>query len=480
MSAGLHRVAAAVAGLLLLLNPSAPRAADERGEPLRVAMGRAAVLRTPEPITRVSLADPDLAEVTLLGPRQLLVTAGDRAGSTNLILWHGEDRAVVRDLEVHPSPDRLAALREDLAALAPGLRVRQRGQGVVLDGEVAGAERLERALARIEQEGLPVTNLARVRGSQQVQLEVKLAEVSRTGLQEMGLGFLLNEDWNVGVLPGGSFTGSLEGVVLRDSLLGRSANAALTGSSTLASPFASAFQIAVQALEDDALGLLSLLTSHSLARVLASPTLVALSGQEASFLVGGEFAVPVSVREGVVSIEFKEFGTLLRFTPTVLGEGRISLRVEPEVSNPDFSLGTASGGVAVPGVRTRRGSTTLLLGDGQTFVMAGLLQETSQSVDDRVPFLGDLPLLGGLFTRKQVQRTESELLIVVTPRLVRPLRPDEVPPLPGEGLRDRVSDVEFFLRNRTPARHPEPVRAGGDEEAAAGLPAMSGRFGFTR
>ncbi len=467
------------AATLLLLPAPAGRADDAGAAPLRVPMGRAAVVRTPDPITRVSIADPEVAEVTLLGPRQLLLTAGKRAGGTNLILWHGEERVVVRDVEVYPPPERVAALREDLQALAPGLRVRQRGPGVVLDGEAAGAEELERALARIEHEGLPVTNLARVRGSQQVQLEVKLAELSRTGLQEMGLGFLLNEDWNVGVLPGGSFTGTLEGVVIRDRLLGGSASAVLSGASSLASPFASAFQIAVQALENDALGLLSLLTSQSLARVLASPTLVALSGQEASFLVGGEFAVPVSVRDGVVSIEFKEFGTLLRFTPTVLGEGRISLRVEPEVSNPDFSLGTASGGVAVPGVRTRRGSTTLLLGDGQTFVMAGLLQESSQSVDDRVPFLGDLPLLGGLFTRKQVQRTESELLIVVTPRLVRPLGPDEVPELPGADLRDRVSDVEFFLRNRTPARHPgrEP-ESRSDGEAA--IPAMGGRFGFSR
>jgi len=200
-----------------------------------------------------------------------------------------------------------------------------------------------------------------------------------------------------------------------------------------------------------------------------------MSGQEASFLVGGEFPYPVSDRYGNTNVQFKQFGIMLRFTPFVVGGETITIKVEPEVSALDYSMLTASGGTAVPGITTRRGQSTLQLKDGQTFAMAGLLKEETRSAVNKIPFLGDLPVLGTLFTSKEFQTSESELVIIVSPRLVRALNPHEVVQLPGSNLGRDVSDLDFFLLNRgLPSAGPSP---------AAGVPRaprFSGEIGFTR
>jgi pilus assembly protein CpaC len=203
-----------------------------------------------------------------------------------------------------------------------------------------------------------------------------------------------------------------------------------------------------------------------------------MSGQEADFMVGGEYPYPVPGAEGQTNIEFKRFGVMLRFTPTVVGRETMTIQVEPEVSSLDFSLAVASGGVAVPGLRTRRGATTLQLKDGQTFAMAGLLNEETRTVVNKIPFLGDIPLLGALFTSKEFQRNESELVIIVTPRLVRAMNRDEVPRLPGEGLNDNVGDSDFFLLNRVapPVERPFP---GLDSENGQ-VKGFTGKTGFSR
>jgi pilus assembly protein CpaC len=455
--------------------------AREGGVPERLAVesGTARIVETAGAVTRLSIADPDLADVLLVTPRQILVTAKARAGRTNLILWHGDDDATVYDLDVVLSGRDAASLRERIRAALPDaqVEVEPAPDGVVLSGLVPSAEAQETVLALAASAGGKPTNLLRVASPQQVQLEVQVAEVSRSGLRQMGLGLLLDDDFRLAVVPvggasadigasagGGEGTGQIAAVA-----------AALAGAASASSPFASAYQVFLQAFDDDLIAILSVLKEQGLARLLASPTLVALSGQEASFLVGGEFAVPVSAREGVVAIQFKEFGTLLRFTPTVVGAETISLRVEPEVSSIDFALGTQSAGTRVPGVRTRRGATTLRLDDGQTFVMAGLLREERSVVDGRFPFLGDVPWLGSLFTRKEQRVDETELVVAATVHLVRPLGPEEAPPLPGGDLDLETGDVDFFLRNRTRAQAPRD--APDDPEAA---PSFSAPIGYSR
>jgi pilus assembly protein CpaC len=288
-------------------------------------------------------------------------------------------------------------------------------------------------------------------------------------MKQMGLSFLNNENFSVGIFQSGQVSGSASANSSSEDGGGFDVSKALESAMDIASPYASAFQVALHALEDDTLAVLSLLKSQGLTRILASPTLVTMSGQEADFLVGGEYPYPVQRHDGYISIEFKRFGVMLRFTPVVVGKETLNIRVEPEVSSLDSSLSVSSGGVAVPGLRTRRGATTLQLKDGQTFAMAGLLSEETRTVVSKIPFLGDLPFLGTLFSSKEFQKNESELVIIVTPRLVRAMNPKEVPPLPGENAKDHMSDVDFFLTNWVedtdkhffPGLKPDPDRLSG-------------------
>jgi pilus assembly protein CpaC len=183
-----------------------------------------------------------------------------------------------------------------------------------------------------------------------------------------------------------------------------------------------------------------LLETQGFAKTLAEPTLVALSGQTASFISGGEEPIPVAQEAGQISVEFKEFGTRLRFTPTVMGDETIWLKVAPEVSSfTDFSPN------GFPRFKTQRAETTIQLKDGQTFVIAGLLQDEIDSEIKKVPFLGDIPIIGALFRQVRYKRTETELIITVTARLVKPLGPDDVVPMPGDEAVYDPDDFELFL-----------------------------------
>jgi pilus assembly protein CpaC len=206
--------------------------------------------------------------------------------------------------------------------------------------------------------------------------------------------------------------------------------------------------------------------------MLAKPTLVTMSGQEAEFIVGGSFPIPVSQEFGQTTVNFQSYGIQLKFKPYVLGEETITMYVAPEVSTPDYSLGTMSGGVAVPGLKTRSSSTVLQLKDGQTFVMAGLLKEDVSTTFDKIPLLGDLPILGTIFTSKRYQKSESELVVVVTPRMVRALNREEVPPLPGADMDPDLSGVDFFLLNWDLKRQAN--------QSLNDLPAFVGKTGYSQ
>ena len=178
-------------------------------------------------------------------------------------------------------------------------------------------------------------------------------------------------------------------------------------------------------------------------RVLAEPNLVAISGETASFLAGGEFPVPVPQGNQAISVEFREFGVRLTFTPEVKGHQLIRLRVEPEVSALDFTTTVQVGGIVVPGLNSRAARTTVELGSGQTMAIAGLLSEEIRGFSSRIPGLGDVPVLGSLFRSVEYRRANSELVIFVTPEIVAPLDPHQVPPLPGDSVED-PSDFELY------------------------------------
>ena len=477
---------------------------------IQIEMYKSFIKKTDKDITRISIANSDIADARVISPRQVLLI-GNKAGSTNLIIWYKNDNkkenepeeeelAEVYDVSVYVSYALMNTIHNTIRRLVPDSQVNiQRAKsGVILDGHVESQQMLERVLniAKSYVDIFDNNNLISIRGSQQVQLEVRIAEVSRSGIKQMGLGFLNNNDWSIGLFSSGEASGTsiaqnmVTPPTVTESIDSQGTQTTTTSSRggisrgtesiiDLASPFGSAFQIALHAVEDDSMAILSILKGQGLSRILASPTLVTMSGQEAEFMVGGEYPYPVPGSLGQTTIEYKRFGIMLIFTPTVVGKETISIQVQPEVSSLDYSSAVSSGGVAVPGLRTRRGSTTLQLKDGQTFAMAGLINEEVQSVSNKVPFLGDIPILGTLFTSKEFQRSETELVIMVTPRLVRAMNPDEVPSLPGEGDTDNISDADFFLKNRVS----NPVKKTNhkpDKKQKKTTPEFSGKTGFTR
>jgi pilus assembly protein CpaC len=191
--------------------------------------------------------------------------------------------------------------------------------------------------------------------------------------------------------------------------------------------------------------ILTALESSGLAKLLAEPTLVALSGQEAKFLVGGEFPIPMSSGLGTVSVQWKKFGIILNFTPTVIADGALHLKLQTEVSDVDPSRSVTVGGFSIPGLTSRQSETTVRLADGQSFAIAGLLSDRVRSNVQKIPFLGDLPILGVLFRSVSYQRDESELLVVVTAHLARPVSPHDAPPLPTDNEQNDPNDIQLFL-----------------------------------
>jgi pilus assembly protein CpaC len=235
-------------------------------------------------------------------------------------------------------------------------------------------------------------------------------------------------------------------------------------------PFNGSFQLFYGATRPFPLNAtLSLLEENGLAKVLAEPTLVTLAGQEAKFLAGGEIPIPLSSTLGALTVQWKKFGIQLGFTPTVLDAGTINLKVASEVSELDPKNGIQTGGLIIPGLTSRQAEATVRLGDGQSFAIAGLLSDKVRSAIDKVPFLGSIPILGALFRSSEYQREETELLVVITAHLVKPVAPHEVPPLPTDFEGNEPGAFSFFLLGQDTAGSPE----GG---AARGRPAGAGGF----
>jgi pilus assembly protein CpaC len=385
-------------------------------EKIELTVGKSVLLRTPDPIRRASIADLEIADFNLLSPREMYIT-GKASGVTNITLWQSGDRLQVYDVVVTPD---VSTFKQKLHELLPDerdIRVLAFDDSITLTGRISSTACLAQALA-LAQVYVPegkVRNLLEVAGVHQVMLEVKISEMSRTLLQKLGVNWMYtNSDGEFGIGMLGQLAGLATG---GDSNLGGGALGLLV------SPAANAIfrfnsgngthTVMIDALEEE--GLL---------KVLAEPTLIALSGQTATFLAGGEFPVPVPQGLGTVGVEYKTFGVALAFTPTVLDRNKISMHVVPEVSELDYTNALQIGGYVVPGLSTRRASTVIELGDGQTFAIAGLLKDTTLDRMSKYPFLGDIPVLGNLFRSRGFQNNETELVILVTPHLVKPLDPD--------------------------------------------------------
>ncbi|GAA0273321.1 type II and III secretion system protein family protein [Alteraurantiacibacter aestuarii] len=418
---------------------------------LEVPVDHSLVVSADVPIARAMIGNADIADVMPISERQIYVL-GRQFGTTSLTLYDRQE-SVIAVMDVSVGPD-IGGLRRQLEQLLPGeqIDVQLSNGNVLLTGMVSDAGAATRA-AQLSGSfaGERVINLLSMGGSQQVMLEVRFAEVDRSIGERLGAsGF--------GLSRGGDFSAVL------GSSAGLGAGSLGDPGTPTTGPITDAFGILSHAFSLGGLDIdatLDMLERRGLSRTLAEPTLVALSGEPANFLAGGEFPIPVIANYGVgqtgqqnLGVEFKSFGVSLSFTPTVLGNDVISLMVEPEVSSIDESTTVSINGITIPGLQTRRARTTVELRDGESFAIAGLLREDFQTTVRQIPLLGSIPILGTLFRSTSFQQGQTELLIVITPHLVAPIRPDQVrlptdridPPQPldvlidGEGYHPRAAD----------------------------------------
>ncbi len=372
---------------------------------ISLMVGKAVVIETPTAVKRVSLAATAFADAIVLSPRQVYLI-GKTSGLTNMILWEGDNVLAAVDLEVYPDIIRLKEKLHEVLPQEQNIRVSSSNDAITLSGTVSNAANLSQALAMAAPFG-KVVNLLEVGGVQQVMLEVRISEISKSTLKRLGINFAAV-----------SADGSKFGASVLNNLTAIP-DISNTGRINISSNINALFRF----IHDGATwtGFIDALKENGLLTVLAEPTLTALSGQTASFNAGGEVPIPEASGLGTVAVTFKKFGVGLSFTPTVLSEGKISMRVEPRVSDVDFSNAINQNGFVVPGFTERSVSTVVELADGQSFALAGLLSEKVNEDVAKFPILGDIPILGALFRSSTFKKNESELVVIVTPHLVKPL-----------------------------------------------------------
>jgi pilus assembly protein CpaC len=443
----------------VIIHLAKPTRDEDMIRSLELEIGKAAILRTAFQVKRVSVGNPKILDVVVLSPREIQLVPST-IGETNLVLWDpaGAPQAAI-DIHVGAAFTQIERQLRKLLG-TDEIHVDSAGEAVVLSGSVASPAQVERAIA-IAQAFFPedpeskVVNALEVGGNQQVMIEVIFAEMTKT----LGRRFAVN--WDTIIRTGAktfAFSSFLDGLTSLDNDADSNA-LLLTDRVNLVGAFANSDSFAFSAFIDVAKqkGLAKVLArpafsafidvakQKGLAKVLARPTLIARSGQHASFLVGGEIPVPIAQGGafGSITIEWKSFGVGMDFSPVVLGEDRIFLEISPEVSEPDLTLGIVRSGVLTPGFVTRRSSTAIELGDGQSFAIAGLLRDSVKESVEKFPLLGDIPVLGALFRSSQYRREETELVMIVTPHLVKPLPPGPQP-LPTDSFVE-PNDFEFYL-----------------------------------
>ncbi|MBC7784144.1 MAG: type II and III secretion system protein family protein [Burkholderiales bacterium] len=382
---------------------------------LELTANKTAVVTTKDKYKRFSVGQPEIADVTAVGPTTLLVT-GKKIGTTQIIVWNEQEQSQVIDVTVTFD---VQALRDEFKRMFPDAPIDvdvHNGQ-VSLKGRVASLKTAEQAQRVAEAYSKEVMNFLEVGGGQQISLGVQFLEVSRSASSELGFRSFFNDGKSLFGTVNGPGGNPIGGLINGSASLPDGAAISLFGSGTLGG---TAFEVFVSALKQ-----------NSLARTLAEPTLVALSGEDAEFTAGGEIPVPVP-QSGAgggtsITVEYKEFGVKLKYNAVVLGDGRIRLKVEPEVSDLDYNNTVDISGSAVPGLTKRRAKTMVEMNEGQTLALAGLLQRRVNAKTSGTPLLSDIPIIGAFFRSASYERSETELVILVTPHLVSAMNPDQVP-----------------------------------------------------
>ncbi len=376
---------------------------------LRMLAGAQQEIRPGQSLERVAVGNPAVADALLLkhrGGSPTVLVVAKKPGVTDLMIWSRNVAPVSYTVQVDAVAQDAGGATLDLSAAGATISGQSR--------DAAAASRMQQAaraaVSSPDGKGGMVVDRSVVPVSGTVQVDVKVVEISKTVLKEVGLNFVRNN--------GGFTFGSFGPSSLTKTTIGP--NPSVEGTF----PISSAFNLIAASASKGIFANLSILESNGLVRVLAEPSLVALSGQSASFLAGGEIPIPVPQALGTTTIQFKPFGIGLTVSPTVLSSDRIALKVAPEASDLDPSRGITINGASVPAIITRRADTTIELGDGESFVIGGLVSRNTVSNVSKIPFLGDLPIIGSFFKNLNFHQEDRELMIVVTPHLVKPLAKD--------------------------------------------------------
>jgi len=416
---------------------------------ITIPINRSVTVETSVEANRADVIARQIADVQVISPTRMLLT-GQAYGTTSVVLTSVDNKQYVFEVSVELDLTQLNEALKTIDPLSDAVASSVKGH-IMLTGTVSGAARAKRMVEMAQLflpasgDGTAVTtiqNHLEVSGEQQVLLRCMVAEVNRTAIRELGINgflagdnvrdaFLVNQIGGINPANIGAAADAL--VNERIPFLTGEDGIPLTENATLSLGFPRVqLQTFIRALAD-----------NSLLAVLAEPNLVAVSGETASFLAGGEFPIPVPQGNQQISVDFREFGVRLRFTPVVEGRQRIRLRIAPEVSELDFSTAIQIQGLSVPGLTSRAAETTVELGSGQTIAIAGLLNERVRGIASRVPGIGDVPILGALFRSVNFQRSMTELVILVTPEIVAPLDPHQLDPAPGRDRRD-PDDFELY------------------------------------
>ncbi|BCG73057.1 secretin [Mesorhizobium sp. 113-1-2] len=433
-------VALATGGMLTL--PGAAKAGNDvvyvsstKNASIKVAKGKPKTIMTSAAFYQIVIGDPEIANVNPLTDKSFYVL-GNNLGTTGIALFDDKKQLVgTIDIEVTLDTDQLAST---IRASVPDAKIKVGSANgrVVLSGEADDAVAADKAskIASRFSGNEEVINSVNISSSQQVQLNVRFVEINRQAGQDLGAKYSANFAYGLGgrdvtIDPGtvpAAGTGEIIGRLLSNGV---------------------SIDIAIKALEE-----------RGLARRLAEPNLIARSGETASFLAGGEFPIPVSEDNGKISVTYKKYGVSLDFTPTVLKDGLVSLDIAPEVSSIDASSSYNIGTISVPGFIVRRARTSVDLKNGQSFMIAGLLQSQNDITTSRIPGLGKMPVLGALFSSKSYQRRETDLVIIVTPYLVKPVDPSKKMAEPTGGTQP-ASNADYFLNNTEEVKTSDSGRA---------------------
>lgn len=479
--------AASLLSILIAQGAIAPAiAATQHAQPqISIEISEGRLLSLPAPAASVFLADPTIADVQVPQPNRVFLF-GKKPGRTTLYALGENGRPLASfEVEVH---QQLKTMDRAVTSAGGGADVKVEGTdvGVQMKGTAPDAEaasELTQDVSSYTQKSDVVdTSRLKVASSQQVMLKVWIGEVDRTVAKDLAF------SWGASASPGSGVlglttgrtaitgTGSTLGIIGGvGGSQGFTVNSSTTDYGTIVAGVnagGSGFNVAIDAL-----------ASEGLVTTLASPNLIALSGESASFLAGGEFPIPIAQPSGggvsTITVQYQTYGVSLNFVPTVLSPNRISLHVRPEVSQLSDTGAVDIGGISIPGLTVRRAETTVELGSGQSFAIAGLLENTTSSTLSKYPGLGDLPVIGTLFRSTNFQHDESELVIVVTPYLVKPVDDPNKLKLPTDGLVP-PNELERVLRGHITAASPTPVTMGGPPSSISVLtgPHLAGDAGF--